>query len=112
MGGWPSSCPRSGSFWLPRDGRGAGGGVKLAFGRTHTAANAAIGINDAHTAAKAAGRFHFDLLFCECAARVTERLARLRTGERCGHLTRRSIEALRGLQNAGRRRMLPRCGQT
>lgn len=72
-------------------------GVKLALGRTHTAANAAIGIDDAHTAAKAAGRFHFDLLFRECAARVTERLARLRTGERCGHLTRRSVEALRRL---------------
>ena len=72
-------------------------GVKLALGRTHTAANAAIVINDAHTAAKAAGRFYFDLLFCKCAARVTERLARLRTGERCGHLTRRSVEALRRL---------------
>ena len=94
MGGWTSSCPRSGSSWsLPGD-RGQVDGVKLASGRAHAAADAAVGIDDAHAAAKAAGRFHFDLLFCECAARVTERLACLRTGERCGHLTRRSIEAL------------------
>lgn len=45
-------------------------GVKLASGRAHAAADAAAGIDDAHAAAKAAGRLLFDLLFRERAARV------------------------------------------
>lgn len=57
-------------------------GVKLASGR-------------AHAAAKAAGRLLFDLLFRERAARVAERLARFRAGERRRHLPYRRVEARR-----------------
>ena len=46
-------------------------GVKLASGRAHATADAAVGIDDAHAAAKAAGRLLFDLLFRERAARVS-----------------------------------------
>ena len=83
-------------------------GVKLASGRAHAAADAAVGIDDAHAAAdaavgiddahaaaKAAGRLLFDLLFRERAARVAERLARFRAGERRRHLPYRRVEARR-----------------
>lgn len=52
-------------------------GVKLASGRAHAAADAAVGIDDAHAAAKAAGRLLFDLLFRERAARVAATLPSL-----------------------------------
>ncbi len=50
--------------------------VEIAFGRTQTAADAAVGVNRRRSTAQAAGGFGFDLLFRQAQAQIVKCLRR------------------------------------